>query len=400
MTGIAVRVAYRCRHLRSGSLSHTRKLSAEPSQRNFSRAQAIGTTVGDAAVGKPVAWERWRAGGWFVTPESFADSPLAEYWGTLAEQPLDVRSFLGRQAINAKLMGAASLAHLFTRPDGLLLHGSPTGHFLWAYAGQLDWQWRTGRLGSGVSKGRDINDHISSESWWGCMNYTLSVLPMAAAVDAGVLKLPLELQQGGGMDEAGRPELAAARASWAEFWRGLLDRARRTRNALDDQERDFWQGQAWLCHTATLEVAEIIYNQKLQLLPSPEQRFGRGWTTFVESLAMIRWRTDLDALASLGAGFLPPFILDGDGWERGLRTMDAVTANRVANAVEITFANGALPEGLRSATLQFWRRAARSRQGRAAVQPLLADLTLPSVGDRTWAVAQLLLRFVFPGDAD
>ena len=85
---------------------------------------------------------------------------------------------MGRQAIYAKLIGLQPIAQLF--PSKLVIDGFPSRHFLWAYAVQLDWQWRSGRLGEGMD--------ISPDSWWGAMNYTLSVCPLAGAVDAGLLE--------------------------------------------------------------------------------------------------------------------------------------------------------------------------------------------------------------------
>ena len=210
--------------------------------------------------------------------------PLAEYWPSLAEEPLAAEDFYGRQAIYRRLIAIEELQSLF---PGIQLNGCPTRHFLWAYAVQLDWQWRSGRLGPDRS--------ISPDSWWGCVNYTLSVLPFLGAVEAGLLE-PTALQE--------PPwELKAALASWTKFWQELKVTARQQEGvALTERQLDKVQQALWLCHTESIQASQKIYEPQLLLLSKEEQLFGSGWARFVEILAAVAWRTDLEAVAELGAG--------------------------------------------------------------------------------------------------
>merc|ERR1712028_135586 len=55
------------------------------------------------------------------------------------------------------------------------------GNPLWGLPLQFSWQHDTARLDSSVS------DRVNSTSWWGNMNYVLSVVPFVAAVEAGLI---------------------------------------------------------------------------------------------------------------------------------------------------------------------------------------------------------------------
>ena len=249
------------------------------------RRSLTGRVVAEAETGQvEVDWPLWRAGGWKPNEETWPRMPLAEYWPSLAEEPLAAEDFYGRQAIYRRLIAIEELQSLF---PGIQLNGCPTRHFLWAYAVQLDWQWRSGRLGPDRS--------ISPDSWWGCVNYTLSVLPFLGAVEAGLLE-PTALQE--------PPwELKAALASWTKFWQELKVTARQQEGvALTERQLDKVQQALWLCHTESIQASQKIYEPQLLLLSKEEQLFGSGWARFVEILAAVAWRTDLEAVAELGAG--------------------------------------------------------------------------------------------------
>mmetsp|Transcript_54128 Transcript_54128/g.169032 ORF Transcript_54128/g.169032 Transcript_54128/m.169032 type:complete len:422 (-) Transcript_54128:54-1319(-) len=354
--------------------------------------RAATSTASPAGKEAGVHWQRWRAGNFHLTEASFDTTPFAEYWGSLAGRSLAADDFFGRQAIYARLIGEPSLAHLFVREDGLLVHGLPTRHFLWAYAAQLDWQWRSGRLGVPGSAA------ISPDSWWGGMNYTLCALPLAAAMDAGVLEVPCA-----GLEEAARPELAAARASWADVWRSVAHRAEASaERGLSPRERDELQGEVWQAHTATLQAASNLYAAQLDMLPPEEQAFGLGWSRFVEVLAAVRWRTDLDYLAQTGAGYLPGGILGSPGAASGIPPSgewQEEELRRVEESVRITHQTAAMSEVALARLVRFWQRSGRNFQRRAAAAAVVQDLSAPGLA-KVRAAARLLWWFLFPGKAD
>ncbi|CAE8647021.1 unnamed protein product [Polarella glacialis] len=296
-------------------------------------------------------------------------------------------------------MGEKRLAPLFTRSDGLLLHGLPSAHFLWGYAVQLDWQWRSGRLGCEAG-----DSSIAPESWWGRMNYTLCALPYVAAADAGLLELDSEFVASGGAEEASRPEFAEARALWAELWRNLLHRLASAGGApLTDRERDALQSEAWKAHTASCNASTPLYSAEFALLPIAEQSFGAGWARFVEVLAAIHWRTDLDFIAQTGAGYLPPHVLGAagqgdDSTVRGGDTCSPEDVARIQESVQITRQTSNLGDSALSLMLRFWQRIGRNFQCRVAAPAVIQNLTKPEA--KGSAAAQLLWWFLWPGKAD
>ncbi|CAE8735248.1 unnamed protein product [Polarella glacialis] len=326
-------------------------------------AQSARRAVAHGADVSKVTWADWRAGGWALTEKSFAATPLAAYWETIDNRPLAADDFFGRQAIYARIMGEKRLAPLFTRSDGLLLHGLPSAHFLWGYAVQLDWQWRSGRLGCEVG-----DSSIAPESWWGRMNYTLCALPYVAAADAGLLELASEFVASGGAEEASRPELAV-----------------------------------WKAHTATLNAATPLYSAEFALQPVSEQSFGAGWARFVEVLAALHFRTDLDFIAQTGAGYLPPHVLDaaGQGDDNTVRGGDACSPEdvaRIQETVQITRQTNNLGDCAFSLMLGFWQRIGRNFQCRVAAPAVIQSSSKPEAKGR--AAAQLLWWFPWPGKAD
>ena len=120
---------------------------------------------------------------------------------------------------------------------------------------------------------------------------------VSGAVEAGLLE-PTPLQEP-------PSELKAALASWTKFWQDLKVTAQQQGGvALTERQLDRVQQALWFCHTESIQMALKIYEPQLLLLSREEQLFGSGWARFVEVLAAVAWRTDLEAVASLGAGDL------------------------------------------------------------------------------------------------
>lgn len=326
-----------------------------------------------------VDWPLWRAGGWKPSEETWPRTPLAEYWPCLAEEPPAAEDFYGRQAIYRRLIAIEELQSLFPGPQ---LDDCPTRHFLWAYAVQLDWQWRSGRLGEDRS--------ISPDSWWGCVNYTLCVLPFLGAVEAGLLE-PTPLQEP-------PSELKAALASWTKFWQDLKVTAQQQGGvALTERQLDRVQQALWFCHTESIQMALKIYEPQLLLLSREEQLFGSGWARFVEVLAAVAWRTDLEAVASLGAGYLPLTRLatDADGSHGGepreveLFRTGTSTVQQVATVSERSL----------QLMVSFWRRVGRNFSRRVAVPEVILTLTRPNQ-PRLLPIFRLLCWYIRPGKRD
>jgi len=310
-----------------------------------------GASAATVEVKENIDWTSWRAGGQQMTLENFQKTPLAEYWKDLATQPLASDDILGRQACYAKLMGMQPIAQLFGDSQ---VYGLPTKHFFWGYVAQLDWQWRTGRLG-------DEKTSISPQSWWGAMNYTLSVLPLAAAVDSGLI--PLEEVKGVDFTEADRVELAAARAAWAQLWRTLEARAK---------------------------TPEPLTTEELDDLG--------GWGSFVTLLAAVRFRTDLDFVLSTGVGYLPPQLTDLHDHSPSLRRMKVTgyEAQRMRQTVKIAQQAGKIRSKHLRLMAAFWSRATKRLQRREKAHEIILDLGKPEIKPQMMAGLRLLRWFVWP----
>lgn len=347
-----------------------------------SRRCASAATV---EVKENIDWTSWRAGGQQMTLENFQKTPLAEYWKDLATQPFASDDILGRQAIYVKLMGMQPIAQLFGDSQ---VYGLPTKHFFWGYVAQLDWQWRTGRLG-------DEKMSISPQSWWGAMNYTLSVLPLAAAVDSGLI--PLEEVKGVDFTEADRVELAAARAAWAQLWRTLQARAK-TPEPLTTEELDDLGGLKWSCHTSSLEAAAALYRPLLAPLTLEESSFGEGWGSFVTLLAAVRFRTDLDFVLSTGVGYLPPQLTDLHDNSPSLRRLKVTgyEAQRMRQTVKIAQQAGKMRSQHLQLMAAFWSRATKRLVRREKAHEIILDLGKPEIKPQMMAGLRLFRWFVWP----
>ena len=326
-----------------------------------------------------VNWPAWRAGGWTPNEETWSQMPLAEYWSSLAAEPLVAEDIFGRQAIYHRLITIDALRGLFPGPQ---LHGCPTRHFLWAYAVQLDWQWRSGRLGEGRA--------ISPDSWWGCVNYTLSVIPFLAAVDAGLLE-PAQLQ-------APPPELGAATSAWLRFWQDLKEMAQSQEGKpLTERQLDQVQRKLWYCHTESIHAAQDIYKAEFLRMPREERMFGGGWARFVEVLAAIRWRTDLEAVAELGAGYLPLTRLtaEADGSQGALPS----EVELFTTGVKTVQQTSTISEGTLRLMVKFWRRVGRKFSRRVLLPEVILNLTRPNT-PKLGPLLRLMRWFIWPGKQD
>lgn len=329
-----------------------------------------------------IDWSSWRAGGWQLTAENFRRSPLGAYWKDVPKHPLAADDFMGRQAIFSKLMALEPISKIFGPSQ---IHGLPTRHFFWGYSAQLDWQWRTGRLG-------DANGRISSDSWFGAMNYSLCVVPLAAALDAGLVST--KEVESVDFEEAERKEFAAARAEWVRFWRSLQSRAKEP-EPLTTEEHDKLRAHVWTCHMSSLHAARPLYQALLEPLPLDERRFCEGWTCFVDLLAAIRFRTDLDFLFTTGAGYLPLQLPEDISRRHALDVQDW-ELQRMRQSTKVAQQVGRMSSYSLSLLVSLWRRATRRLHRRERAHEIVQELGRPEVKPQLMAILRLLGWFVWP----
>lgn len=255
----------------------------------------------------PFDLARWQAGG----TASFAETAFAPYWDELPSPPtIDASRFSHRQAVYKQLIASTG---------GEREWGAGAEHHpLWAYAAQLDWQRRSGRLSGGADA-----DRISPTSWWGLMNYCFCICVLLGASEAGLVPPP-RLAAGSEAPLASASVRGCVQA-WAGFWRddyaafatwhdGWRDHpaggaaSTRRRRAELRRRREALQRQVWKAHTRTVELALTASTADFDLLrvmPAAERDFGVGWCRAVELLAAANWDTSLAAIRRDGAGYLP-----------------------------------------------------------------------------------------------
>ena len=213
-------------------------------------------------------------------------------------------------------------------------------NILWGLPLQHGWQFLSGRLVSVEDNDENNSTSISTDSWWGSMNYYLSVLPYLGAMDVGLapaISIKYNPDPTVFCDTISQCENDVR--PWSEFFQYVND----TRDSCasgdnDDSKYDVNNGKMkgiktpiadaidfnltqgmesllgllWTAHLHSIDSALPKFAEKLKLLPEPEQRFGSSWATIVDFIAATFFPCDMpttDVLQNL----LPPRVLqDGD----------------------------------------------------------------------------------------
>ncbi len=226
-------------------------------------------------------------------------------------------------------------------------------HPLWGYVAQLAWQQRSGRLGRG-------DDIIVGQSWWGGMNYALSVVPYWAAMQEGVvpaLSLP-------------EPPLKFSRAIIE--WRRVVQMMMAY---VGDADLEPLRREVWRAHLMSIDAGEREHVSRRLMLPMLERRFSLGWTRMVELFAAAAWRTDLPRVIALG-DTLPSRVLVDDATLAALPKAERATARQVIELGDRAPWRWAVEVGL-------WKRTMRERPERDDAPALLAALF--GRGDSVWS---------------
>ena len=217
-------------------------------------------------------------------------------------------------------------------------------HPLWGYVAQLAWQQRSGRLGTG-------DDRILGQSWWGGMNYALSVVPYWAAMQEGVvpaLALP-------------EPPLKFSRA--VVVWRTAV---KMMMAYVADADLEPLRREIWEAHLASIDAGEREHFSRRLELPPLERRFSLGWTRMVELFAAAAWRTDLPRVIALG-DTLPSKVLVDEATLATLPKPERATARQIIELGDRAPWRWAVEVGL-------WKRTMRERPERDDAPALLAAL--------------------------
>jgi hypothetical protein len=359
------------------------------------------------------------------TPPRYADRlqtfPFHIYWHALpdieASYQINPFSYAQRMEGYKLLMGYMNDKGVF---------GADNEHNpFWGFVSQLDWQWRTGRLKSPLDPQaslphnltprpplqnregekdipdiiqRALTDEIAPDSWWGCCNYTLSVIPMIAAMQVGIMPqlevllpktndlielkapdsahhamqagintapdMPLELKfaQGGG--DAGGYSVPGPLKKAVEAWRAFFKLVKQAKPGTDLEPLRM---AIWDAHLITITAATKLYMAELRLLPRREQEFGRGWIRMVDFLGASAWKTDLVFLVEQGQGNLPPRILQDSDIPGRIADLDAATNHSLVSIFKL----GKMNRWRFRFNRWLWKRAMRTRDARDIAPRLL-----------------------------
>jgi hypothetical protein len=320
-----------------------------------------------------------------ATKSRLANMPFGEYWDTLPD--IKTEGYLNPFKFKER-MAAYKLLIECLNPHKALGTNHELNMF-WGFVSQLDWQWRSGRLGDPKEAGKETSikpDNISPDSWWGCCNYTLSIIPLVGAMQLGLVP-PIEISLPKAAIQKKFARAGGASRPWIvpkafekplEKWR-VFFRAVTALKPADDQEKV--RLLIWEAHLATITVATKLFEREFEMLSENERVFAQGWTRMVDFLGSAAWRTDLTYLSEVGRGNLPNRMLTKDDRFGAMMDMDAPTNMTILNVTNL----GEQSKLRFRISRYLWARAMRTRAARDESGKLLAasfDSSAEAADDR------------------
>jgi uncharacterized protein DUF781 len=276
--------------------------------------------------------------------------------------------FAQRMAIYRLLVEAANRSSIFGAEN--------ERNFFWGYVFQLQWQWRSGRL----RLAKTPEGQIDADSMWGYGNYTLSVIPLIAAMNVGTVRpveiLPpradsiFEYVLGGG--KAGAVQVPAVLQDAVQIWEAFFKQAAGTKAGSDLEPLLFL---FWNAHKQSLNAIEQVRPiVEKQAYARHEINFFMGWIRMVDYLWVAAWPTDLKFMLENGSDVLPERMLREQDIPGHIPDMnDRVNAN-VRNILNLSN----LSDFRFNFNLWLWKRAMRTRQARDEVVAMLDAVFNPS----------------------
>ena len=169
---------------------------------------------------------------------------------------------------------------------------------LWGLPIQFGWQMRSGRLQDFSQFPSNISERVSPNSWWGSLNYYLSVIPFLGALNSGVInhKYPIKLlppkyhAEDFCLTIESCKEFGEAVQHWTEFFEGVVTNqsgfvAIPTLTPRKETILDL----IWTAHRSSLHmVLDRFSGEVLSLMPPPEQKIGLSWANLVDYIAAVR----------------------------------------------------------------------------------------------------------------
>jgi hypothetical protein len=316
--------------------------------------------------------------------ERLAALPLYPVWSALPKlhDSIDPFDFNQRLAVYKLLMEVTNRNGAFG-PDNEF-------NLFWGYSFQVHWQWYSGRL----RLAHTPPERIDPNSVWGYGNYSLSIVPLVAAMQAGIVP-KLEIQppytestfeyiSGGRGDNAFQIPTVFVEAVGA--WKAFFERIEATTPGSDLEPLRF---ELWKVHHRSLLAAEHALNQiGPQYCPRSELDFLTGWTRMVDFLGTAAWRTDLLFMLENGLGVLPGRMLTDKDIPGDIADMDKEVNSNIKSIIGLT----RQPKLRFNFNLWLWKRAMRTREARDDVWAMLGATFNPS--PQNVSERRKLLRYI------
>ncbi|KAM4633967.1 protein LEG1 homolog [Polymixia lowei] len=248
----------------------------------------VGTaTLTNSAVitenGLPVLWSQ--------TVSQLTDLPTEN--GVLAPNPWQ---YLHRMSLYRLLIAA-------TDPFMGSMGTNTTDSPIWGLPLQLAWELTSGRLidpTGATTCGLQTSDPmcISTQSWWACVNYFMSVLPFLSAAQQGIMGegVQVKMQVPAGVEDycttyadcaARYPEVMT---KWDTFYQGLKEASESP--VSDLEKRDRILGLYWEAHQASLSATEVCAARQ-SYYSSAEVSFANSWKNSAEYIAAVYFHSNL-----------------------------------------------------------------------------------------------------------
>lgn len=251
----------------------------------------------------------------------------------------------------------------------------------WGYVFQLQWQWRSGRLQFPDTPAR----RIDPDNAWGFGNYSLNIIPLIGAMQAGFVpemeilppytKSRFEYVTGGG--KAGKFQIPAMFQEAAHAWQDYFKLVEQTRSGDDLEPIRF---SLWNAHKASLIAVEHVLRRIEPLHTSRQElNFLIGWCRMVDYLWLAAWPTDLPFMLENGSGVLPERMIKDDDTPGQIPDFPPRANSNVRSILNL--AN--LSDLRFNFNLWLWKRAMRTRQARNEVVTMLDAVFNPSPENAT-----------------
>ena len=258
-----------------------------------------------------------------IYPESISLTPFATIWHEIPDLKDKVDPFDIKQR-----MGVFKLLIDSTNQKGIFGEHNELNCF-WGYVFQTHWQWRSGRYKIGDTP----QDRIAPDSIWGYSNYSLSIIPLIAAIRVGLIP-PLEILPPSSVSkidyvtsgsQVGEYRVPAVFSGALTEWISFFELMKSIPSGGDIEPIRF---KLWDAHGSSLIAADKNSHTLGDNYSRNEVDFLGGWVRMVDFLATAAWRTDIEFMLKNGLDVLPERMLTDDDIPGQVPDMDAeVNAN-------------------------------------------------------------------------